>query len=238
MSRPIHLLHDAAALARMLAIEAPCCTHIAMPTNMAAGGAPQAWGAFIDGNPLGGNWIADAEAPARRIVSYSGTLADEPFGDDPRTWMRAGHERFKAFCDEVEPALRAHERTLCFRPHHRHVLGDVHASVKFLRDRAGGPFEVLLSPADLLAPSMLAQAEDHLTRMFAHLGPVAAAVLLADCATTSETGENGLLGMSRLGEGVLPMPLLSRLIAEFVPAETPIVLLPGAVETQRQAVGL
>jgi len=239
MPRPIHLLHDAAALARMLAIEAPCCTHIAMPTNMAtARGAPQAWGAFIDGNPLGGNWIADAEAPARRIVSYSGTLADEPFGDDPRTWMRAGHERFKAFCDEVEPALRAHGRTLCFRPHHRHVLGDVHASVKFLRDRASGPFEVLLSPADLLAPSMLAQAEDHLTRMFAHLGPVAAAVLLADCAPNAETGENGLLSMSRLGEGALPMPLLSRLIAEFVPAETPIVLLPGAVEHQRQAVGL
>jgi hypothetical protein len=238
LPRTVYLVHDAAALARMLALESPCCTQIAMPTNMAAGGAPQAWGAFIDGNPLAGNWVADAEAPSRRIVSYSGTLADTLFGDEPRTWMRAGHERFKAFCDEVEPALRQHGRTLCFRPHHRHVLGDVHASVKFLRERAGGPFEILLSPADLLAPSMLGQTEDHLTRMFAHLGPVAAGVLLADCATTAQTAEAGLLSMVRLGEGALPHPLLGRLIAEFVPAETPILLLPGAVDLQRQLVGL
>ena len=75
MPRSIHLLHDAAALARMLAIESPCCTHIALPTNMATDGTAQAWGAFIEGNPLSGNWIADAEIPSRRIVSYSGTLA-------------------------------------------------------------------------------------------------------------------------------------------------------------------
>ena len=235
MPRPVHLLHDAAALARMLSLETPCCAQIAMPTNLATGAAPAAWGAFIDQNPLAGNWVADAEAPSRRIVSYSGTLADEPFGDDPRTWMRAGHERFKAFCDEIEPALRAHGRTLCFRPHHRHVLGDVHASVKFLRDRAGGPFEILLSPGELLAPSMLAQAEDHLTRAFAHLGPVASGVLLTDAAQGTD---EGLLAPARLGEGALPKPLLARLLAEFVPAETPVILLPGAVDAQRALVGL
>ena len=124
MPRPIHLLHDAAALARMLALEAPCCAQIAMSAaGTSATGTPTAWGAFLDANPLGDAWIADTELPARRIVSYSGTLADTPFGDDPRTWMKAGHERFRAFCDEVEPSLRAHGRTLCFRPHHPHRLG-------------------------------------------------------------------------------------------------------------------
>ena len=115
------------------------------------------------------------------------------------------------------------------------MLADVHASVKFLRDRAGGPFEILLSPAELLAPSMLAQAEDHLTRAFAHLGPVAAGVLLMDAATTPE-GE--LLTATRLGEGTLPIPLIMRLLAEFVPAETPVLLLPGAVQEQCALVGL
>ena len=234
MPRVIHLLHDAAALARMLALESPCCAQIAMSTA----GAPSAWGAFLDANPLGGAWIADTELPARRIVSHSGTLADTPFGDDPRTWMKAGHERLKAFCDDVEPALRAHGRTLCFRPHHRHVLGDVHASVKLLRDRAGGPFEVLLSPGDLLAPSMLGQAEDHLARMFAHLGPIAAGVLLFDVATTAESAETGLLQHRRLGEGLLPMPLVASLLAEHVPAETPLILLPGALDEQRSLLGL
>jgi hypothetical protein len=232
--RVIHLLHDAAALARMLALESPCCAQIAMSTA----GAPSAWGAFLDANPLGGAWMADTELPARRIVSHSGTLADTPFGDDPRTWMKPGHERLKAFCDDVEPALRAHGRTLCFRPHHRHVLGDVHASVKLLRDRAGGPFEVLLSPGDLLAPSMLGQAEDHLARMFAHLGPIAAGVLLFDVATTAESAETGLLQHRRLGEGLLPMPLVASLLAEHVPAETPLILLPGALDEQRSLLGL
>ncbi|MEY5033404.1 MAG: hypothetical protein RL354_2435 [Planctomycetota bacterium] len=234
MPRPVHLLHDAAALARMLALESPCCAQIAMSTE----GAPSAWGAFLDANPLGGTWIADAELPARRIVSHSGTLADTSFGDDPRTWMKPGHERFKSFCDEVEPALRAHGRTLCFRPHHRHVLGDVHASVKLLRDRAGGPFEILLSPGDLLAPSMLGQAEDHLVRMFAHLGPIAAGVLLFDVAATAESAETGLLQHRRLGEGLLPTPLVSSLLAEHVPAETPLILLPGALDAQRSLLGL
>ncbi len=234
MPRAIHLLHDAAALARMLALESPCCAQIAMSTA----GAPSAWGAFLDANPLGGAWMADTELPARRIVSHSGTLADTPFGDDPRTWMKPGHERLKAFCDDVEPALRAHGRTLCFRPHHRHVLGDVHASVKLLRDRAGGPFEILLSPGDLLAPSMLGQAEDHLARMFAHLGPIAAGVLLFDVATTAESAETGLLQHRRLGEGLLPMPLVASLLAEHVPAETPLILLPGALDEQRSLLGL
>jgi hypothetical protein len=152
--------------------------------------------------------------------------------------MKPGHERLKAFCDDVEPALRAHGRTLCLRPHHRHVLGDVHASVKLLRDRAGGPFEVLLSPGDLLAPSMLGQAEDHLARMFAHLGPIAAGVLLFDVATTAESAETGLLQHRRLGEGLLPMPLVASLLAEHVPAETPLILLPGALDEQRSLLGL
>ena len=234
MPRAIHLLHDAAALARMLALESPCCAQIAMSTA----GAPSAWGAFLDANPLGGAWIADTELPARRIVSHSGTLADTPFGDDPRTWMKPGHERLKAFCDDVEPALRAHGRTLCFRPHHRHVLGDVHASVKLLRDRAGGPFEILLSPGDLLAPSMIGQAEDHLARMFAHLGPIAAGVLLFDVANTAESAETGLLQHRRLGDGLLPMPLVASLLAEHVPAETPLILLPGALDEQRALLGL
>ena len=239
--RPVHLLHDAALLARMLGIEAPCCAQVAMPTQMssAAAAPPEAFAAFVDGNPLSGNWIVDVEAPSRRIVSWSGTLSDEGlFADDPRTWMKPGHERFAGFLDEVAPALQHHGRTLCFRPHHRHVLGDVHAAVKLLRDRAGGPFEVLLSPGDLLAPSMLPQAEDHLARMFAHLGPVAAAVLLFDVAPSPDAADSGLLAQRRLGEGMLPIPLIAKLLADQVPAETPVILLPGAVESQRESLRL
>lgn len=232
--RPVHLLHDAAVLARMIGVEAPCCAQVAMSTT----GEATTFASFVEGNPLSGGWIVDSEAPGTRIVSWSGTLADEPFGDDPRTWMRAGQERFAAFLDEVGPALHHHRRTLCFRPHHRHVLSDVHSSVKLLRERAGGPFEVLFSPGDMLAPGMLRDAEDHLVRMFAHLGPVCAGVLLADAAETPQTAETGLFSPVPLGGGLLPTALLARLLAEFVPPTTPVILLPGDLERQRRSLGL
>lgn len=233
-TRPVLLLHDAQALARMLAIELPCCSHVAMSTQ----GAASAFAAFVEGNPLSEGWVIDAELPTRRIVSWSGTVAGGLFEDDPRTWMRPGQERFAAFLDGIAPALEAHRRTLCLRPHHRHAMGDVHACARLVRERAGGPFEVLLSPADMMAPSMLAQAEDHLARMFAHLGPAAAAVLLADAVETPETGETGLLAPVRFGEGRLPHALVAQLLADHVPAETPVILLPGAVDAQRAALGI
>ena len=234
-ARPVYLLHDAAVLARMIGVEAPCCAHVAMSTS----GEATTFASFVDGNPLSGGWAVDTESPGSRIVSWSGTLAeDHAFGDEPRTWMRAGQERFTAFLDEIAPALHHHRRTLCFRPHHRHVLSDVHSSVKMLRDRAGGPFEVLLSPADLVAPSMLRDAEDHLVRMFAHLGPVAAGVLLADVRDGANTAESGLFDVVPFGQGRLPAPLIARLIAEYVPPTTPMVLLPGDLAAQRALLGL
>jgi hypothetical protein len=234
-SRPVYLVHDAAHLARLLGVEAPCCAQVAMSTA----GEAHPFASFVEGNPLSGQWIVDTESPGSRIVSWSGTLSDEGlFADEPRTWMRAGHERFGAFLDEVAPALHHHRRTLCFRPHHRHVLGDVHSSVKLLRDRAGGPFEVLLSPADMLAPSMLRDAEDHLTRMFAHLGPVAAGVLLGDLTQGPSTAATGCFESVPFGQGLLPTAVVARLVAEYVPQTTPIVLFPGELDRQRALLGL
>lgn len=234
--RPVHLLHDARNLARMLSIDPPCCAQVAMSTA----GAVAPFAAFVDGNPLGESWLVDAELPSRRIVSWSGSLGAGLFDDEPRTWMRAGQERFAAFLDEVAPSLVAHGRTLCFRPHHRHVLGDVHACVRLLRERPAGPFEILLSPADLLAPSMRADAEDHLRRIFAHLGPVAAGVLLTDLPADLRLDEAPADHPSdtRFGEGTLPPALIAELLATHVPEATPVILLPGALEAQRAAAGL
>jgi hypothetical protein len=234
MRRPVHLLHDSKVLARMIGVEAPCCAQVAMPTE----GAMEAFASFVDGNPLSEGWLVDVDAPSSRIVTWSGTLATDLFADEPRTWMRAGQDRFKCFLDEVAPALRTHNRTLCFRPHHRHVLGDVHASVRLLRERAGEPFEVLLAPADMLAPSMLGTVEDHLVRMFAHLGPVAAAVLLADVRQTPETEASGLLEACPFGKGALPHDILRQLLAEYVRPETPVILLPESFHDQRQILGV
>ncbi len=238
VDRDLYVLHDAPTLARLIGIETPSCSHVVMPAT----GPSALFAACIDGNPLGSDWLVDLEAPSNRLVSYSGTLASGLFDDEPHTWMRAGHDRFNAFLDEVEPALRHHRRSLCFRPHHRHVVGDVHAAVTLLRERAGGPFEVLLSPADLLAPSMLPCAAEHVERMFAHLGSVAAAVLLTDVAHAENTAETGLFASCRLGEGMLNDALgagtLARLLDAYVPRATPIILCAGSLENQRVLAGL
>ena len=66
----------------------------------------------------------------------------------------------------------------------------------------------------------------------------AAAVLVEDVRPGETTEETGLLERCPLGEGVLPTALLGALLAAHVPAETPVILLPGAQGSQRQALGL
>ena len=78
---------------------------------------------------------------------------------------------------------------------------------------------------------------DHLTRMFAHVGPVAAGVLLADVREGHNTAESGLFDVVPFGQGLLPSALVARLLAEFVPETTPIVLLPGDLDRQRALLG-
>jgi hypothetical protein len=108
---------------------------------------------------------------------------------------------------------------MCFRPHHRHVLSDVQGSLSFLRERQGQPFGIALSPADLLTPDMLKDADDHLARAIGSLGHLADVVMVEDVRPGPE-------GLERVpfGEGVLPVGRYASLIREHVPAATPLVL--------------
>lgn len=228
LPNPILVRHDAATVARLVGVEHPCCDGLllAMPPV----GPPFA--AVAEGNPLAPDWLFDVDVPAERILMRSGTLADEPFGDDPRTWMRPGHEAFRAFCDAAAPTLRLRGKRIAFRPHARHVLNDVQGCLNFLRTREGQPFEIVLAPADLLTAEMLRDAEDHLTRILETLGSRASAVLLTDAAPTSEVPDAPLREVP-LGEGVLPAAAYRRLIRACVPPTTPIVLLPSRLADQR-----
>ncbi|MFO0826902.1 MAG: hypothetical protein U0572_02040 [Phycisphaerales bacterium] len=224
--------HDAAALARLVGMSAPCCNGV-MLAHPPRG---DALASFVDGNPLSDDFLIDVELPGRRIVLWSGTLADELFGDDPRTWMVAGRDAFRRFCDAAAPTLVARDRVLCFRPHVRHVLSDVPSCVSFLRERQGQPFEVALSPADLLTRAMLGDVEDHVTRAFEALGPLASIVLLHD-AVPDESPECDVHRPVPLGRGVLPASLIVELLRRHVPATTPVVLAPGELDRQCELLG-
>lgn len=222
-ARPIHVLHDAATLATLIGDVPSSCDGLVLavpPTS-----PPIA--AVVGGNPLADDWLLDLELPSSRVVLWSGTLAEGLFDDDPRTWMRSGHDAFRRFCDAAAPTLVARGMTLAFRPHARHILSDVQGCLDFLRGREGQPFELALAPADLLTAEMLPAAEDHLIRIYETLGPRAALVLLTDRAAAA--GESP----RPVRDGTPHADLVRRLLRTCVPATTPLVLLPERLAEQR-----
>lgn len=142
-----------------------------------AGGSPPAragapWGVLAPETALRLSEGAARRAArlAPRVVAWSGTLAAEPFGDDPRTWGPAGWDALGEACDRLAPALRDEGAVLALRTHARHVLSDVPSCVRFVRERRArdgvdGPLRVLLDPASMIAASMRDLAEDHLRRI-------------------------------------------------------------------------
>jgi hypothetical protein len=233
----LYIHHDAKALARLVGMSHPCCEGIFVGHGSLAG-KPLA--SFADGNPLSEEWALDIELPGDHIVCWSGTLADELFGDEPRTWMREGHLAFRDFCDAAAPTLVARDRTLAFRPHARHVLSDVQGCVNLLREREGQPFALAVGITDLLTPSMLPDLEDHLRRIVPTLAPRAAMLLLHDAVPDGDrlrpvplaSDEAGCLNREPI------RALLRDLLGGSLPPDCPVVLLPGSTERQVDWLGL
>ena len=188
----------------------------------------EALASIVPGNPLDDHWTCPLDIPGGKLVAWSGTLGEELFSDEPRTWMSEGHERLERFCDDVREPLRNAGRTLCFRPHARHVLSDPQGTLDLLRRREDEPFGLAVSPADLLLPEMIGDAEDHFTRILESMIPRADFVLLAD-ARPDETGEN--MTACPLGSGVLPAAAVMEAINTRLPEEAWVVVAPSDVPT-------
>jgi sugar phosphate isomerase/epimerase len=192
------------------------------------GGGARAAG--VEGDPLAesdpAGWAASAvkaaaAVPGRRVVAWSGTLAEDgPFGRDPRTWMRPGREALRAFCAAVRGPLLDAAARVALRPHARHVLSDAASCLRYLDEFGEGPLELALDPASMLEPSMLADAEDHLERALSALAGRSVMVLVHDVRPRGAD-----LAAVPLGEGVLPRDAVWRLLAAHVPPQTPVVLL-------------
>lgn len=221
----LHVLHEARSLARLTGRTPPACDALACrlgsPDRVAA--------AWVEGNPLRGDWLAWAEVPASRLMCWSGSLAEDPFGVHPANWLRPGRAALDAFVTTATPVMEARGLSLCLRPHTRHVLGDAQGCLRFLADHAGLPVQVAMSPADMLAGDMLGDLPEHLLRMFASLGPRAALLLLEDIRPAAE---GDLPERVPLGQGVLPRELVLDLLRAHVPPETPVVVRPQSLAEQ------
>ncbi len=225
-SMNIYVEHDTRTIAALTRHEAPGCDGVIVKL----GDPSVVLASTMRSNPLGSNWLLDVDCPGARIVSWSGTLGEMLLDAEPRNWMKPGFDALRAFCDEVSPQLVAHERTLCFQPHARHVLSDVQAAMRFLNDREQEPFEIALAPGSLLERSMLEKIEDHLHRAFEALGSRCSMLVLHDALPGEQ--DDAPLNAVPLGRGVLPQGLVRELMDRYVPDETPIVLMPQAIDEQ------
>ena len=103
---------------------------------------------------------AAAEPPERLIVWPA------PIARDDLPWMPALRKRFEDRCDRVAEIAPGSTPTLW--PHAACAAGDAPSLATFLRARPAWRF--VFDPLSMLTPDMLAEAPDHLARLFELLG--------------------------------------------------------------------
>lgn len=158
--------------------------------------AGEPFSALTDLNPLAHepDDLADALCAAAnggRVVTWSGTFADDLFARDPAVWSGEGMEALGRVCRAVAPKLKAAGVRWLLRPHCRHVLCDTQRTVKFLRSQIGAAsvresIGIALDPVAMLESSMLsasggggATPSDFIGRAIRTLGPVSDILLLS-----------------------------------------------------------
>ena len=146
-----------------------------------------------------------------------------PTGDTP-AWLPAPRAEFLAWCQHLEQAL---PNPLCIWPTAQGSVSDVPSLRSFLTaaEQRGRPWTFLFDPVSMLTPAMLANADDHLVRLFESLSdhPAREATLLADAAAIGETVTPAPLGSGPLTSLVLrlatPRPAVIVLVEHHLPEQ-------------------
>src|SRR5262245_4742024 len=130
--------------------------------------------------------IASLAGQAARIVVRTR-------GEPELAWMPAARSAFERLVAVLEGA---NVPNLCLWPHAAAAVSDVPSILSFMAAPGRADrWRFLLDPVSLLTPSMMARAEDHLTRLFEALAqhPSLAAVLLAEPVSGESIVELGPL---------------------------------------------
>ncbi len=180
---------------------------------------------WIGGDPHRSDWSVSDQLGVS--LCWSGTLADEFFAGDVRNWTKPGRELLQSWLDRTLAQLTP-GRQLAIVPHHAHLLSDVAGQMRLWHDRSGTGLATVLYPSGLIAPTMLADVHDHLTRSITNLAPRCALCILEDIAPDSSNTE-GSPQFQRVpwGSGILPHRHMERLLAEHLPSTTPILIQPN-----------
>lgn len=188
---------------------------------------------WIGGNPQHQSWTATLdraldEAPAEStLLCWSGTFADELFAGDMRNWTRLGKPTLEVWLESTLARIAAHGsgHTLGLVPHHTHLLSDVSGQMRLFHARGERRFTTILYPSALLAPSMMRDAHDHLTRAISMVAPRCDLCILEDLApSTTAASDEGAFDRVAWQSGILSHEFVHGLLAEHLPPTTPIVL--------------
>jgi len=143
-----------------------------------------------------------AAAVGGRVITWSGTLADELFARDPSVWSGEGMDALGRLCRAIAPKLKAAGVRWLLRPHCRHVLCDTQRTVNFLRSQTSAhslreSIGLALDPCGLLESSMLsasggggATPSDFIGSAIRTLGPVSDALLLSGLLAPEHRSED------------------------------------------------
>ncbi|MSR70176.1 MAG: hypothetical protein EXS17_07515 [Phycisphaerales bacterium] len=223
-----------------VSLQRPATTHPQDPLSM--GGSffdtTTSTAAFfwIGGNPQQHSWTAAldsalAHAPAGcTLLCWSGTFADELFAGDVRNWTRPGKPALEGWLDQTLAHLAAHGsgHKLGVIAHHTHLLSDVSAQMRLWHARRDQGIATILHPAALIAPSMLRDLNDHLTRTISMVAPRCDLCILEDIAPLPTEGdEESVLARVSWETGLMAVTaheLVHGLLRDHLPPTTPILL--------------
>jgi hypothetical protein len=175
---------------------------------------------MIDGDQLillDEDAIASPNLPVgeERSVIWSGNFGPDRFVADPRSWLATGWTQLEHATESLPPGT-------LLRPHAAHVLSDAMSARKLGESDLG--IELALSPASMMAESMLQERDDHLVRIFEFAAAHASLLILEDL-------DCDVLKAAHAGEGSLDGELLGQLIATHLPPHVPIIAAANDLES-------
>lgn len=173
-------------------------------------------------------------AIAGTVITWSGSLAEEPFARDPGAWGGERLDQLGKLCRDLAPELRRRGVRWLLRPHCRHVLCDPQRCVSFLRTQVSGgavrqAIGIALDPSALLEQSMLnassgagATPEEFVGRAIRVLGPVSDWLLLSSVKPAEHDAESDfesapLPARCPLGDGALDLTRLGEDLKSVAP---------------------
>lgn len=165
---------------------------------------------------------ADSGAGARpsMLIAFTGTLASGRFEPDMRNWLGAGRDALARAVERATALAEIHGVRVGIIPHFAHLLSDLPGQMRLWHEHSARGLATVLSPATLIAPSMMRDADEHFARAIEVCAARCDLCLLEDLRSPATPDD----APTRVawGEGELAHDRIAALLAATLPPSVPI----------------